>query len=197
MGRIRIPTLNEGVPVAMRGGRGFRPYDVAETVAWWSPRAGITNVSGAASEWGTQSPAGTFVGAQASAPARPTIATGINGNPSLAFASASSQVLSNTTVNLLTGSPATYVLVVAISTLADGGSLFTFRSSTTGGRVWVCQAATSGANRNYVTDGVSNSTSAVVAGEPSITAPFLIEYELTAGALPVIRINGVARTVSG
>lgn len=176
--------------------RGFLPTNVAETVAWFSARSGVTNVAGAASQ--LDSVIGSFSGTQATGAARPTIATGINSLPTLAFASASAQELTNTTTNLVTTNATRYVLIVAKSADAAGGSLLTFRFNTAGStRVWVLQTSTSGGNRNYMTDGVSNSTSATLAGEPSIVSPFLIEYELTLGATPIIRINRNTRPVTG
>jgi len=195
-----FPPLNPGVPVPVRrlagggGTSGFRPYYVPETVAWWSPRAGITNVSGAASAWTTQYPGGTFTGSQASAPARPTVAAGINGNPSLLFDAAASQTLRNTTTNVLAAGAPRYVLGVGQMTSAAGGTFFSFK---VGGAACLCYIFNTGGNTYYYGDRLSALASEATAGAPTFTNPFLIEWELTAGALPVVRVNNVARTLTG
>lgn len=192
----RFPPLNPGVPVARQvaGNGAFRPYDVPETAAWFTARAGVTDVSGAASAWTSQYPAGTFTSSQASASARPTIAAGVNGEPSLLFDATASQELKNTTTNILSSGATRYVLGVGKMANTTGGSFFMFK---VGGSCCDCYIFHSGANTQYYGDRVSLSATEAFAGSPDFTAPFLIEWELTVGALPVVRVNGVARTLTG
>jgi hypothetical protein len=179
--------------------RRWAPYLVPQSKFWFSPRHAITNVSGKASAWGQRwDPLGAFTAFQSDANARPTIATGINGRESLAFASANSQDLLNTTDDLVTAGDPRYVLLVAKSATVGGGTLFAFRINQTGGRQWVLQVLDFGVGLVYFADSISNSVlDGDYATKPDFTQPFIIEYELTAGSAPVIRVNGATRPVSG
>jgi hypothetical protein len=168
--------------------------NVGETQFWFTAGHGVTDVSGAASAWSTRT--GNFSCTQGTGAARPTITTNINGRNTLTFTAASNQELTNTTTNLVFTNAQRYVLIVARSAAGTGGTLMTFRFNTTGSnRVWCLQAPIA-SNLNYMTDGVSNSVAETVAA-PSLTSPFIIEYEIILGGTPVIRFNGAARTVSG
>lgn len=172
--------------------RSFAPWDVPETTAWFSPRHGITNVSGAVSSWApllTGSPSVS----QSTAGFRPLIGTGINGNESLAFDAANFRRLRNTTDNLVAAGATRYVLAVVKSADATGGSILTFRLGT---RSWALMSQDIGGNRFYFTDSVSVNANEVGAG-PDFTIPTIIEWELTVGTKAVVRVNGVARTISG
>jgi hypothetical protein len=167
---------------------------VGETQFWFTGSYGVTDASGAASAWKTRTD--NFTGTQGTGANRPTITTNINGRNTLTFTAASSQELTNTTTNLVFTNASRYVIIVARSASAIGGSMLTFRYSTAGSaRVWCLQAPVSG-NLVYITDGVSNSITETVSA-PDLTSPFILEYEITLGGTPVIRFNGVARTVAG
>lgn len=194
MSLVRPHRLNEGVPAARRGGRGFRPYAVAETVAWWTARAGVTGSP--ASAWTTQSPAGSFTGSQATEAKRPSIGTSINGRPSLDFAGASAQVLANTTVDIVSAGATRYVLAVVKASDAVGGTILNFRLNSTGGRFWSIMWQVIGSDTFFFTDGVAVSN--IVSGAQTVdTAAHIIEWELTTGAPVVARVDGVAQTIAG
>lgn len=179
--------------------RPWIPTDVAQTVAWFSPRSKFTNTSGKASDWTDQG--GTFTATQATAGNRPAVANGINGFPSFTYTGASSQELTNTTQNPVSSGTARYVLAVAKSAgsgVGTGGTLFCFRLNTTGGRKYALSVAALGdANTYYFTDAVSNNVVEATAGAPTFTSPYMIEWELAAGQAMVVRVNNVARTLSG
>ena len=183
--------------------RAWLPIDVPGYSFWFSAKAGVTDSgSGTASALADVRARGTrYTTSQATSGKRPTIATGINSRASLTFASASSQELTNTTDNPIASGVTRYVLIVAkaaTDSVGGGGTLFAFRLNTTGGRQWSCQCIRGGDNNTYYfTDAVSNNVVEPTAGAPSIASPFIIEYELTLGATPVVRINGTARTLSG
>jgi len=181
--------------------RGWKPFDVPEHKLWFTAGDGVTNASGAASAIADVRSRGTrYTASQGTASARPTIAASLNSRATLDFAKANTQALVNTTDNPVTSGASRYVLVVAKGADTTGGALFCFRTGTTGGRVWALMAFDAGdTNFYYFTDGVSNNVvdAAGAAGKPLLTTPFIIEYELTLGAAPVVRFNGVSRTVSG
>jgi hypothetical protein len=171
--------------------RAFMPYDVPETVAWFSPRHNVTNASGAASAWASLSPSSTYTAAQATAGKRPTIATGINSRASLDFSTLASTELNNTTDNILAGGTARYVLAVVRSNNA-GGTVFSFQKGT-----WLLYAWNLSGTQYYFFDG-SAAFGEASGGAPTLLgATFMLEWELTVGATPVVRFNGVARTLAG
>lgn len=182
--------------------RAWAPFDVPEFKLWLTPSAGATDAgAGACSAWSDIRARTTrYATSQGTGAKRPTIGANINGRASLAFASANSQELTNTTDNPVTAGAARYVLIVAKlagSGSGSGGAFFTFRLNNTGGRVWTLQAVNVGdGNIYFFTDAVSNNVQEAGAG-PTLTTPFIIEYELTAGQAPVVRVNNIARTLVG
>jgi hypothetical protein len=155
----------------------------------------VTNVSGDASAWDTAAPAGVFTAAQAGAGNRPAIsATGLNGKPSILFTAANSDSLDNTTANIVAAGATRYVLGVGQLTSAAGGVFFRFKGGNPG---LICYVFSPDANVYYYGDGIALEAHELESGAPDFTQPFLIEWELTVGALPVVRVNGAARTLTG
>lgn len=175
--------------------RGFRPWSVPGTAFMFFPHVGVVPVSGAASSWATTR-GGLYVTSQATPSKRPTLASGINGRPTIALAGASSQELTNTTQNIFTAGAPRYILAVAKAGNAVGGSIISFRLDTTGGRYWSCMAQVIGGQMFWFTDGVAINGNEAGAG-PDMTQASIIEWELTVGSQAVVRVNGVARTVLG
>lgn len=172
--------------------RGWSPFDVPETVAWFGARERVTNVSGAASAWATTAPPAAFTGTQSNASLRPAIANGINGRPTIAFTIGSNQLLADTTDILAAGAPR-YALAVAKASTSVGGTIFQFRTT---GAVSILYPTNIGGACYYWNDGVGGLASELTATAPDITQPFLIEWELTVGAPVVVRVNGVTRVLT-
>lgn len=174
------PNGNRALPV---------PLLVPGYAAWFSSRFSVVPASGAASAVTSVPP--KYTATQATSGKRPTIANNINGHPSLDFVTASSQELTNATDNILNGGATRYVLIVAKATTV-GGSLFYFQKGS-----WLLYAWNLSGTQYYFSDGV-NPYGEPAASAPSLSAaPFVIEWELAQGATPVVRINNVARTLSG
>ncbi len=168
------------------------PANFPGTKFWFSPRRGITLASGKVSDWADVKLG--YTGSQSTASQRPTPGTNINGNPSVDFSGAAFNVLVNSASNPVTPGDPVYVLAVLKAT-STGGSVFSFKINTTGGRQWILQANDIGGTMFYFTDGVSNSVIDAV-GVPTLTTAFILEWELTLGGVPNIRYNGVARTLA-
>lgn len=184
--------------------RVWMPFDVPEHKVWLTAGAGTTDAGGGAcSAWADVRSRGTrYASSQSTGSKRPTIAVSINSRATLDFAKVSVQELVNTTDDPIASGATRYVLAVVKKTAtgnATGGTIFTFRINTTGGRVWALMYTKQGdGNTYYFTDAVSNNViESVAASAPDVSTPILIEWELTLGATPVIRIQNVQRTLTG
>lgn len=171
--------------------RSFRPYDVPETAFWFSPRHRVSLASGDVSSWVTEDE--VFTAAQVSGQRPAFDATGVNGKEAITFTAANSDNLRSTTQNLLADGAARYVLAVGQLSSAGGGCLLRFKVGSPSCLLYIFKPD---GNCYYYGDG-SVEAHELNAGSPDFTVPFLIEWELTVGALPVVRVNGVARTIVG
>jgi hypothetical protein len=137
---------------------------------------------------------GGVVASQANAPAQPIYrASGLSTYPAVEFST--SRYLENATTNLLTADGARTVVVVGRSSVAAGGTLFTFRRSAA---LFVCQSLTLVNGHFVYTDGAVAANNATVPNPGAELAGRFVSVHRTAGAGSKIRyrLNGSNRAVT-
>lgn len=175
-----------------RTGLFFAPQ-ISGLAGWWRSDKLITLNSTTVSSWGDLSGFGGTV-SQATGANQPTYSTsgGVNNLPKLTF-SGSTQILENTTQNVMpAGTSRTVFVVGQPSTSAGGGCPIGFKI-TAPACILLYQVIAS--NIYVFTDGSAQSFT-FSSGSTISTAPQILEYTWVLSAQPTFSINTVGKTIT-
>lgn len=168
-------------------GRFATPADIAGLVGWWRADLGVTTATGV-SQWNDQSTSGFNV-AQATGSAQPAlIASAYNGKPCVRFVSASSQVLTRASTDILAAGA--YSIFAACKMTANNQAAFSNCGSASNG---IGMPFTDGANRSVLHPGVAAFDDAAF----NASALEIWSAVRGASAKPTLRILSAPASLSG